>query len=183
MRWISARIRTSTTSTPTSKVGLSGRRLKRVAGLCCFMVEIWDPEGEALYARLRDRFANQTAWTTPGVWSANPAERRHAQFHIPSEHPTITTPLSISLGGTFAITWHRGYLYDFVETGDALVEACIQFLDDFLAERIRLAVSVRGGLVTGGGPVWDADRPTWESADEVLEIRSWRGSRDETIVP
>jgi hypothetical protein len=100
---------------------------------------------------------------------------------IPSGHPTITTPLTIELGGEFAFNWYCGCFWDLSPANsDTLRARAADFLDRFFAEEIRCGVCWHNGEPVGGGPVEGDGVPDWIGTYDLIEVKSWRGNRDES---
>ena len=95
-----------------------------------------------------------------------------------SEHPTIRTPLTVERFDTHQLFWHGGYFFDFI--GDDPAEEAAGFLVRFFAEEVRCGVGWKDGRPAGGGPVEGDEFPSWPGPYDRIEVRSWRGNRDET---
>ena len=135
-----------------------------------------DERARTLLQRL---LADHPEWES-GLEPGGPGERDYPKLRIPSAHPTIRTPLTVELGGTLQLFWHGGYFYDFL--GLSGMEDALSFLTRFFDEEVRCGTKWRGGKVVGGGPAEDDDEPemwTLGDDDDRVEIRSWRGDRDE----
>ena len=114
-----------------------------------------------------------------GLPSDVPYETVHARLRIPSAHPAIQTPLTVELGGTLQLFWHGGYFFDFIEQDRAT--SAFEFLGRFFDEEVRCGVCWRDGKVVAGGPVEEDGVPLRIGDYDLVEVRSWRGNRDETV--
>lgn len=89
------------------------------------------------------------------------------------------TPLTVELGGTLQLFWHGGYFFDFI--GDDQATDAFEFLARFFKEEVRCGVCWRDGKAVAGGPVEGDGVPPWIGDYERIEVRSWRGNRDEMV--
>lgn len=142
------------------------------------MVEVYDDDGRALLLLLLAEHPEWEEGLEPGRPSEIPYETVHPRLHIPSAHPTINTPLTVELGGTLQLFWYGGYFFDFIWE-DIATEA-FKFLERFFEEEVRSGVCFRDGRVIAGGPVEEDGIPPWLADWDRIEVRSWRGNRDET---
>ena len=135
------------------------------------MVEVRDPEAMELLNRL----VESGHASLQDLQDAAP----HPKLVIPSKHPTIATPLTIELGGTIQLFWQEGYFADFI--GQNLAEEAFQFLERFFREEIRCSICRRNGKYIAGGPIEDGDDLQWVRRYDEVDIRSWKGSRDQLL--
>jgi hypothetical protein len=98
-------------------------------------------------------------------------------LRLPSQNPRVPASLDIELFGTLQVFWHGGYFVDFLESGEAQVQAAEKFLVQFCNEEILCGVCFRGKNVSGG-PVIRDEWKLWPRDYDRLELRSWRGNRD-----
>jgi hypothetical protein len=115
------------------------------------VVEVYDDAGRALLGQLLTAHPEWEKRLEAGRQSDDPYQTIHARLHIPSEHPTIHTPLTVELGGTLKLFWYGGYFFDFV--GKDRSTDAIEFLERFFKEKVRCGVCWRDGKVVAGGPV------------------------------
>jgi hypothetical protein len=144
------------------------------------VVEVYDEAGRTLLLRLLAEHPEWEDGLIAGHLSEVRYETVHARLSIPSAHPTITTPLTVQLGGTLNLYWYVGYFYDFL--GPDRETDAFEFLQRFFAEEVRCGVGWRDGKVAGGGPVEGDGIPSWIGEYDRIEVRSWRGNRDEVAV-
>jgi hypothetical protein len=149
------------------------------------MIEVLDSAGKVLLNHLLAMDPTLEDFLEPGQPSLDKVQTVHPRLHIPSAHPTIKAPLTIELGGHLELHWHRGYFYDFVGQTSGRSSEAINFLENFFAENVLCGVCVLGNNVLSGGPIWQEDMQgmkSWlKSPEEVLEVRSWKGSYDQDV--
>ena len=141
------------------------------------MVGIDDNSGRDLLQRL---LAVNPEWEDgleAGRYSDDHCGIVHPRLHIPSAHPTIQTPLTVELGGTLQLFWNGSYFFDFI--GDDPAAEAFEFMGRFFAEEVRCGLCWLDGRVAGGGPVEVDGIPPWIGDHDRIEVRSWRGNRDE----
>jgi hypothetical protein len=145
------------------------------------MVEVSDPQGKAL---LRMLLVEHPEWSDHVVaGEENPAHPNRAlpRLLVPSEHPTIKTPLTIELGGTLQLFWHGGYFFDFVGLDQHPCVEAAAFLRRFFAEEVLCSTFWKDGKVVAGGPIEADEWREWPVHEDKLELRSWRGTHDRNV--
>jgi hypothetical protein len=141
------------------------------------VVEVNNDAARTLLLRLLAVHPEWESGLEAGSPSVGSEKAVHPKLHIPSAHPKIRTPLTVELGGTLQLFWHGGYFYDFVGV-DKATEA-FDFLHSFFAEEVRCGLCWSDGKVVAGGPVEEDGIPPWIGDYDRVEVRSWRGNRDE----
>ncbi len=140
------------------------------------MVEVFFDTSKQILTKLLEAHPEWDAFLEPGKRSEDPITTLHPRLSIPSAHPSVKTPLIIEFREYCTFYWCGSYFCDFVS--DNPVDEVIDFLDDFLGERVRCGIKYRNDKPFGGGPVYGDGDPMWLGDYDRVEIKSWKGNRD-----
>jgi len=99
-----------------------------------------------------------------------------------SQHPQIQTPLRVVVGGAFTMSWYAGAFFEVRSLSMTAWSDALDLVAGFLDETIWHAVAYEEGHAVSLGTGREDDWKKWHPCFDHLEVKTWRGGSDKTIV-